>query len=714
MVVARLALAKTFLESYSLLPKAQQKKVRELVERVQEDPTRTGLNFERLEGVKDPRARSLRVDQAYRVIVVQPERGDVLLCVWVDHHDEAYRWVARKTFEVNPVSGALQVFSVEEGREALAEVPAPLTPKKKAAAARLFEKFDDEELILGGVPAVLLASVREVVTEAQLDLLAPHLPSDAADMLFLLAAGYSFHEALEEASRPKELVPAIDVEDFQAALERPMSQESFHLVEGEDELERILEAPLEKWRIFLHPSQRRLVAQSFNGPVRVLGGAGTGKTVVLMHRAKHLAERVFTDKDDRILVTTFTRNLALDLEASLRSLTPSGIDRIEVKNLHAWARSFYEQQVGARVLVLEGDEAREALMTEAATVASTDRFTVAFYLDEWDQVVQDQEAESKEAYFRARRTGRGTRLSRADRAEIWKVLSRYRELMREHGQVEWSDIVREARLRLESGKVRLPYRAVLADEVQDFSSPELRLLRAMVPPGPNDLFLVGDAHQRIYGQMTRLGPCGIEIRGRSRRLRLNYRTTEQIRARAVAILENLEIDDLDGGVDKLTGYRSLRRGPAPDIHLMERPEDEQKLILATLKRWLESTPSGDICVAARTNRLVDRYGEMLKAADHKVVKLKGDASPSGPGIRVATMHRLKGLEFKKVLLAGVQKGEVPLALPDSTFPDPSARADHEQRERCLIYVAATRARDELMVTGFGMSSPLIGEAVGGV
>ena len=706
MVQARLAVAKSFLEAYSRLPKKQQKKVREFTERFQEDPTRSGLNFERLEGARDPKVRSLRVDQTYRVIVVQPERGDVILCVWVDHHDEAYRWVERKSFEVNPLSGVLQVFSVEEGQQALATAEAEPVALPHTQP-RLFERLDDEELLLSGVPQPLLASVRELEFEPELDALAPHLPADAADMLYLLAAGYDFMQALEEASRPKEKVAAVDTQDFSAALERPESQRVFHLVEGEDELESILNEPLEQWRVFLHPSQRRIVERTVNGPARVLGGAGTGKTVVLMHRAKFLAEEVFSAPEDRLLVTTFTRNLAGDLATNLKLLCPKAIERIEVKNLHAWARSFYEQQVGRHLAVLDNTERRRELMAQAATSALTEALNIAFYLEEWDQVIQAQDVVTQEEYFRARRVGRGTRLGRKQRAEVWLVLARYRELLDADSLLEWQDVIREARLYIERNKVALPYRAVLADEVQDFSPAELRLLRALVPPGPNDLFLVGDAHQRIYGNMARMGACGIEIRGRSSRLKLNYRTTEQIQARAVAILKDVEVDDLDGGVDSLTGYRSLRSGPVPVIHQCERPEEEQEVILTTLRTWLESTPSSDICLAARTHRLVDRYGEILAQAGIPTERIKTEDPPHRPGVRLATMHRMKGLEFKNVLLCGVQAGEVPLDLRNSELADEVSAEDHEQRERCLFYVASTRARDELVLTGFGSPSVFI-------
>lgn len=713
-VTAKLALGKSFMESLSRLPKKIQKKAREALTRFIDDPTSSGQNFERLPGFADDKVRSLRVDQTYRMILVQPPRGDVFLAVWVDHHDEAYRWARAKTFEVNPRSGVFQVYSEEEGREAVAQARTqPAEAPRAEKPNGLFDPVDDEDLLLGGVPAPLLASVRTIETEAELDALEPHLPREAADILYLLAAGSTFEQALEEASRPRTAPAAVDVEDIEASLALPASKESFRVVEGEGELEQMLLAPLEQWRVFLHPSQRKLVEWRTNGPIRVLGGAGTGKTVVLIHRARFLATEVFTAPGERILVTTFTRNLAADIEAALRSLlAPGEVDavmgRVDVVNLHAWARRAYETALGTRVAVIESESERRRRMEEATIAASGDERPVAFYLEEWDQVVQGSEAQTRADYFRARRTGRGTPLSRAQRADVWRVFETYRAGLREAGLVEWQDVVREVRLHLaETEQGRPRYRAVLADEVQDFSNSEIRLLRALVPDAPDNMFLVGDAHQRIYGHMQSLGKAGIEIRGRSRRLRLNYRTTEEIRARAVAVLEGIEVDDMDGGVDSFTGYRSLRSGPAPEIHRLERASEEDARLVELVRRWREEVGAEAICVAARTKAALERYEGILRDAGIATQRIKGSAAASGAGVRTATMHRLKGLEFPRVIIAGVHEGLVPLTVGQDAHGDALGEEEHLKRERCLFYVAATRARDALAILGAGPRSPFL-------
>ncbi len=709
MVAPQLAVSKDFLESYSRLPKKTQKKVREFTEKFHHDPTQSGLNFEKIAGAIDPKARSVRIDKAYRAIVVHPPRGDVYLCVWVDHHDAAYQWVRSRRFEVNPRSGSFQVFSMVEPLAVETVAEAAVAPYAIEEAPALLADIDDEDLLLAGVPAALLPAVKELRTDDDLDDLANRLPEDAAEMLYYLAAGYSLVEAIEESDRTRPEPAKVDVEDFGAALKRPESQTTFRVLEDEDELQAMLDAPLEQWRVFLHQSQRKLVRTDAKGPVRVLGAAGTGKTVTVLHRANYLASEVYTKESDRVLVTTFTRNLALDLQMNLRNLSaPETFARIEVVNIHSWVDRFMRRQ-GHAFRVIRSDAKRRELFESAINDTGRDEFPLAFYMEEWDRVVQPQDVDGRDAYLTARRVGRGTRLGRKQRAQVWEVFERYRHLLDEEGMSEWQDVVRETRLYLEKQRMTLPYRAIIADEVQDFTANELKLLRAMIAPGPNDLFLVGDAHQRIYGQPTTLSSCGIEIRGRSRRLKVNYRTTKEIHNKAVAVLAGRDFDDLDGGHDTLRAYTSLRQGPAPEVRQFDRENQEASFVVERIKQWLDGgVPAEAICLAARTHALLkDRYETLLSAAGLETVHVLTDPESEAkkPGIRLATMHRLKGLEFARVILAGVQEGTMPLMT--GAADDEVSLADRELQERCLLYVAATRARDALVITGFGKESPFL-------
>lgn len=716
----QVALSADFLEAFSKIPRKSQKQVRAFIEKFKANPLQASIHYEPIHAMRDDKVRTVRIGDDYRAIVVQPPQGDVYLLVWVDHHDEAMRWAKHKVFEVNPHTGSFQVWQAVEG----ADAAAPVAPVAAIAAleaeavpsGRLLAGRTNDELLLFGVPEPLLPAVRALRTEQDLDRLAEHLPEEATDALYYLAAGYSVDATIDELDRqaaPLEITaPPVDTNDFAAALLRPESKRQFKVVEDDAELLDILDAPLARWRIFLHPSQDKLVRMHAKGPVRVLGGAGTGKTVVAMHRARHLAKHALAAGDRRVLFTTFTANLARDIAHNLRELCGPELERIEVVNLHKWAQRFLTSR-GVKVKALREDQRRK-LWSEVA-----DRFEFdhppSFYSDEWELVVQAQAIADEATYLKARRAGRGTPLSRAQRKDAWKVMAAYRAELERRGLLEHTDILREARLLLEQhggAAALLPYAALVADEVQDFSPEDLRLVRAIVPEGPDDLFVVGDAHQRIYKHHASLGRCGINIRGRrSARLTVNYRTTARIRRFAEALLEGMAVDDLDDGTDTTRGYRSLRVGAAPELLHCATADEEAALIVARVQAWLQEVTPENICIAARkTEHLEERYLPLLRNAGIDAALIQPDEDAAAPGVRLATMHRVKGLEFPRVILASVHAGDMPLALPADALSDDAARRAHEDAERRLLYVAATRARDQLLVTGYGRECPLLARA----
>ena len=296
---------------------------------------------------------------------------------------------------------------------------------------------------------------------------------------------------------------------------------------------------------------------------------------------------------------------------------------------------------------------------------------------------------------------------------MWKVFEEYASALKNRGNHEWLQVIQETRRYLEEKKEILPYRAVVVDESQDFHPEEWKLIRALVPEGANDLFLVGDAHQRIYGRKVTLKDCGVLIQGRSSKLKINYRTTEQIRKWAMALLQGIEADDLDGETDREEGYRSLLSGAAPEVRKFDTAEEEGRFLIDTIKELLKEKQPEEICLVARTGKLLsDRYQPLLKAAEVPCVVLEKKNDPGKPGVRLGTMHRVKGLEFPIMLLAGVNSGVVPMRVP-SVEGDPTSRTDHEERERSLLFVAATRARDHLIVTAHGNPSPFLLKLFGG-
>lgn len=698
----------SYLDALVRLPSSIQKKANEFLKKLRSDPTSGGIHIEKLQGAVDEKVRSARVDQAYRAILVRWPRGDGFQVVWVAHHDDAYDWVQNRRFEVNPKTGTLQVFDTVAAEQVASAPPAPRQSTPGHHVPAFFDGFDDASLLAVGLPELLLPAVRGVLDEEQFEVLRAHLPVDASEGLTYLAAGYTIDEALEELTRPKvPEEPKVDVEDFRAALERPQSKREFALIEDDAELEAILSAPLEKWRLFLHPSQLKLVQMRSNGPVRVLGGAGTGKTVVLLHRARHLVRERFTEAGDRLLVTTFTRNLASDLERSLTQLCGRDSKRIEVATLHSWAARHLARR-GKPRRAASGPELDEA-WREAFTLDELE-LPLSFYRDEWERIVQAQEIRTRNEYLAASRIGRGTRLGRLQRARAWKVLDAFRRELSGRDRITWDDLLSLARKDLETNGRPADYRAVLSDEVQDFTPAGLRLLRAIAPDAPDCLFLVGDGHQRIYGSTGRLGACGIEIRGRSRRLTINYRTTEQIQKLAMRVLDGVEIDDLDDGKDTFRGYTSLRHGPAPLVVLYATEQEEAEAIKSTLRDWLQKVEPRAICLATYTNSaLRGRYARILEDAGISIHVIETEATEDADprAVRLATMHRMKGLEFERVLLADVQQDVLPPRHELDRASDEAARAEMQLSARCLLYVAMSRARDVLHVMGHGTPSTLM-------
>jgi mRNA-degrading endonuclease RelE of RelBE toxin-antitoxin system len=704
----RIAIYDGFLDALNELPDKIQKKVRELMKKFRKDPKSPGLNYETL-SFRDSKVRSLRVDQTYRAILVKPERGNVYLLVHVAHHDNAYDWAKNRRFDINPQQGSIQVYDEAEVAAAMEPAEGEVRGHQPdPVLAGLFGELSDEALERCGVPDLLRPSIRAVHSEADLDRLAALIPAEISDVLYLVAAGTPVEEALEEAERAR-AVHKVDVDDFEAAMEHPDTKRRFHIVEDDAELEAMLNAPLEKWRVFLHPSQEKIVRMKSNGPIRVLGGAGTGKTVALMHRARHLARRVFSASDQRLLVTTFTKNLARDLDANLKTLCGPERERIDVVHLHLFCVRFLRER-GLAFNIAGTFQSKTTWESVLRDLPEQDQ-PLGFFLDEWSQVVQGNDIQTVKEYLKVRRRGRGTRLSAKQRLGIWKAMEAYRAELDRQGLVEWPDVVRKTREFLEAHPEERPYRSVLADEVQDFSAGELRLLRTLAPNETDALFLTGDAHQRIYGHVARLSECGIDIRGRSRRLKVNYRTTQKIRNRAVAVLEGVDIDDLDGGQDDLRGYHSLRPGVEPRFHHAASADEEAEAIGAILKEWLDEKGYApeQICVAARNRKAVEgRLLEIVSALGRGATVIETDPDHDlDPGIRLATMHRLKGLEYPCVLVADVRQGVLPQRLPVDLRSDDLAASRHEDQERRLLYVAMTRARDELAITGYGGASPLL-------
>lgn len=707
----QVAISQDFFQAFAAIPKAQQKKVNEFVSKFRHNPQGSGINYEKINDAANPGYRSVRIDQDYRGIVLKPEKGNVYLMLWVDKHDDAYDWARRHKCGVNPETGSLQLYEVIHTQ---AEVAAADQVQAAPASEPLID-CRDRELLRLGVPEDRIEAVRALTSQDQLDAMRSSLPVEAFEALCFLAEGLPVEEVLQEYALPDG--PAqVDTEDFEAALQRAQSQRRFHVVEDEMELKQMLEAPLEQWRVFLHPTQRQLVERHWNGPVRVLGGAGTGKTVVAMHRARWLVRNVLK-KDERLLFTTFTRNLAMDIESHLRKIcTPEQMKQIEVTNIDAWVRRFLKREKQPLNIVYPGEEGFERCWQRAMQLAdgSLD-LADSFYQDEWQRVILPQRVMSQQEYFKASRVGRGVALSRKQRAAIWPVFEEMRMQLHQAGLVASEDAVYLAMDMLKEGAVVRPYRAAVVDEAQDFGTESLQLVRSLVAEGTDDLMIVGDGHQRIYGRKASLSASGINIRGRGRKLRINYRTSEQIRRFATAVLEGVEVDDLDEGNDPMTGYRSLFDGQPPQLQGFASEQEEADFVVAEVDRLLgEGVPSSDICVVGRSVIQLKPIIRAMESRGLQTYSISRDSSENTAveGVRTANMHRVKGLEFKVVFLVGIRDGVVPFDTAMTGTVDPVELRARELNERALLHVAATRAVHSLYVSWHGKGSYFIQGAGG--
>ncbi|MFZ2654343.1 MAG: 3'-5' exonuclease [Victivallales bacterium] len=704
----KVAICSEFLTAFMRLPRQEQGKVSAFLEKFKSNPRSPGINYEKISGARDSNLRSVRIDLDYRGIVLKPESENVYMMLWVDKHDDAYDWASKRSFKINSHTGGLQMIFAEEGQESTASKQ----PGKKPAAG-LFKDIKDKHLLRLGVPEELLPVARGIGTDEDLDRNAKLFPQEASEALYYLAAGFSLQDTFNALNRDPDSDSKVNTEDFAKALENEDTMRRFHVITDSIELAEILKAPMDLWRVFLHPSQRRIVELDASGPVRVLGGAGTGKTVVAMHRAKYLAEKVFNRQGERILFTTFTKNLAEDIKSNLKKICSlEALSRIDVINIDAWVSQFLRKNEYKYNIIFSRnrDDWREALTLSGVEL----NFELPFYEQEWEFVVQENGIGTETEYLNVPRLGRGIRLNRLQRKEIWKVFEEYRSILNRNNQKELSDAVRDARVILESKGDILSYGAVIVDEAQDMSPEVFKLIRQIINPKRaglrNDIFIVGDAHQRLYAHKVVLSKCGINIRGRSKKLYLNYRTTDEIRRWAVALLEDREIDDLDGAADNNKGYKSLIHGSYPEVRTFKGFEEEADFIAAQIKETVKSGINiNSICLCARTENQLQGYEKALGASDIKTVWIKHNVSDdsSHEGVRLATMHRVKGLEFDIVFAAGVNRGFVPSDEVLAECDEDYIKYETETKERSLLYVAVTRARKHVIITSYGKSSILI-------
>ena len=696
--MAQLAIDKDFLQDYAALERPVQAKIGEVFSKF-ETATHTGLHLEPVHNARDPRFHTIRINQFWRGVVLAPDKGEVYTLLKVLPHDKAYEWAQRRKASVNGATGRIEIRDVAAID---ATLPA-LSQMAQQAPTRLFDRVNDADLRRLGLDEQTLAFARVLTAEIQLAAAKGFLPERQWDVLAGLQAGMSVEEIWAElGSRPE----ALDVENIDEAVSR--STDRVVLVDGPIELLAVLGQPFALWRVYLHPTQQRVVDATYNGPARVTGGPGTGKTVVALHRAQRLAQKLIQRglpaDQSRVLLPTFTSTLTHSLHAGLLLLTDDAdvLRRVDVLTVDQIARRILTERRGAPRLIDE--DAQRALWRRAAQENASE-FTESFLADEWRQVVLAQDIGTLDAYLAASRAGRGRPVGAAQRARIWPAITAFTEELTRRNLWTYETVCAEATRLLRQEPSRL-YRHVVVDEAQDLSLPQWRLLRALVPAGPNDLFIAGDAHQRIYRHQVALHQVGIPTTGRSSRLTVNYRTTAEILAWSLGMLREEAIDDLDAGLERIAGYRSPLHGRPPVLTGYRTRAAELTGLGRMVRGWLDlGIHPDEIGVAARSNALADAAGQALSAAGLPV-RLLAKTNQPDDGVSVGTMHRMKGLEFRCMAVICLNDKVLPAAVTPIE-EDALSHAQDLLRERCLLFVACTRAREQLSVSWYGTPSPFL-------
>ncbi len=684
-------IADTFTSSLARLTTQEQKAVKTTAFDLQMNAASPGLSFHKLDRAKDPNFWSVRVNQDIRLIVHRT--GSSLLLAYVDHHDDAYKWAERRKLERHPTTGAMQLVEVRERVEEVAivrpvdEVRPVETP---AAKPRLFDNLRKVELMGFGVPEEWVEDVRAATEDSLFEVIA-HLPQEAQEALLKLAVG--------EQPEPPVAAP-VDADPFA----HPDSQRRFRVLTNIEELERALDYPWEKWAVFLHPDQLQFVERAYSGPARVSGSAGTGKTVVALHRAVYLAR---SNPEARILLTTFSKALANALRVKLQHLAgnePAVLARIRVQSINGVAYDLYsdlfsQPNIAPPALV-------NSLLAKAAASADGQKFSASFLAGEWSEVVDAWQIGTWEGYRDVSRLGRKTRVGGKQREALWSIFTQLRASLDERKVVTWSDVF--GRLAVHYASVDAsPFDFAVVDEAQDIGVAEARFLAALVSHTPDGLFFAGDLGQRIFQQPFSWKSLGIDVRGRSHTLRINYSTSHQIRAQADRLLPP-SIADVDGNNEGRRGTISVFNGPEPDIRTFDDISSEHEAV----GRWIgerlkEGLKPHEIGVFVRSVHEMQRARAAILASGAPSVELSDKIEAETGKVALSTMHLAKGLEFRAVAVMACDDEVLPLQERIEAIADDADLEEVYTTERHLLYVACTRAREHLWVSGVAPASEFL-------
>lgn len=759
-----------FSDSAASLPKEIRSKLQITIKQLLNNPELPGLHVEKI-GQDD--LYSARIDDNYRMIFSACNDQNILSLLYVGPHEEAYRFAGKYKVAINPLTGGLQqvekapkrissnvesgkrfsrlnalsdaqlvamdipeeywqqlrekVYSsnqligfkslfpsetyetlgfildgtpVDEAIELWESMTASVVPAEAAERTPLFSAFSAEELVSVGIPEENVDKVKRIKTDKELEIIAQTLPVLAQQSLYALRSGETIEDVRKTtfASAKKDRVT-----------DNAITMAEFAPIDSEEALNAILEFPSEKWRVFLHPTQTEVIQRDYNGPARIIGGAGTGKTVVIVHRAKRLAHHCVGN--EKVLVTTYGKTLEQDIYERLKSIcSPQELDHIDVKTVDKLTFDLVQSYLKQRIAYESSKKPcfSNAWRQAMQEVGTPNQFDTEFCMAEWQNVIQLQNILTLDDYLTAQRAGRGRQFDKTQRQMFWKVCEQYRTVCMQQKitDVDWA----QNRLAAILQETSANYKSIIIDECQDLRAPALRMLRALAgEQHENDMYLSGDSRQRIYDGRVSMSQCGIMINNRSRVLKLNYRTTEEIYNFAMKFQQDYQYDDLDGKEIAKDKSNCIFHGPEPLVRGFDNRQNEIRDMVRDIKNLPDSVDLSDVCVMVRTVALLNVLEGELANNGLKTLKIdnKQHDDKSIAGVRVMTMHRGKGMEFSYVYLPGLNDDVIPNKREMDKAEDDEMRREQLLKEANLLSVAVTRAKRKVWLSYSGKPSSLI-------
>ena len=686
------------------LPIEIRKKVTAFFPKFKENPKSHAIDFEKINTFKDKNLRTVRIDDNYRAIVGFPPTGNNYFMLWVDKHDEAHAWAKNKKLIWNAFIHSMQLYEPIEINE-------PTTEPSSYKIIPFHHPYNltIDDLLNLGVPESEVEKVIQIISLDKLLEVKNNLPDEAYEKISLIFNGFDKRELLEQVKEGKSIS-----EDTEIQLQSPNNKQNF-IQNTEDPLLIQFLLGENNWQFFLHPEQTKLVEANFNGPVKITGGAGTGKTVAALHRFSYLIKNGLPE-GKRLLFCTYTNALASNLSAQVNQLNLSNKGIYDIMTIHYVAHHLASKINHLKNQIEEGFKKKEENSSNNKKlrqlkiwekILKGTQITPEFAEDEYQKVILFHQIESLADYLVTQRTGRETRISKEMKELFWHKHLEYRQEKKKTFKLEGDELFYELITHYKDKSTK-PYAHIILDELQDLSNIEVRFLRSIVKPGINDLFMVGDPLQKVYDRNINFLALRIETRGKkSRRLLRNYRTTEEIRKDAVKALGEETFSDFSNSIEKIQGYTSLSYGPEPSYIHFNNLTAEIQFVENKIKELINTglyLPE-DICIAAKRNGDIQEFHSHFHNGGYKIRKIEKNNELNVPEhLSTSTFHSLKGLEFKVICIVGLNANTF---LKPRTYPSDEEKKEAEKRDKALLYVAMTRAKMLLYISGNGSKSSIL-------